>query len=238
MATGSDWVHIGIMVRGDLRAPELGRGILSALISCVPEWSPEKHSDHEPILNEFDPANIDAALSCWTSNFLWKRSKGRVEGSAWFSSHLHSAIFLDMSVSVFDSDRLGSLVRALAALVFVELVYVDAKCKTIDSAVRPFVTKKFFGLSTVVLRNGLPDLPWAIWFGPAYTDLIGRTVLASAPAYRVECGGLPGIQLSQRPEDSCLRGAIVLDAKNRLREHIGQDVFAGSPTVRVPTFGF
>ncbi len=66
-----------------------------------------------------------------------------------------------------------------------------------------------------------------MFFGRPYVEEIGRERLLSAPAYRVEAIGEAGvaIQLTEDPFDALRFEAPFLEARERVKHHLGEDLF-------------
>jgi hypothetical protein len=102
--------------------------------------------------------------------------------------------------------------------------------------VEPFI----LGLATHRLLEGLPDVPWAMLFGPPYVELFGRERLLSTPAAHLEelAGGVY-LQLTTRVTDVTLRRESYLAAQKAARQHLDSGAFLGEAPVeqlRVPEF--
>jgi hypothetical protein len=102
--------------------------------------------------------------------------------------------------------------------------------------VEPFI----LGLPTHCLREGLPDVPWAILFGPPYIELFGRERLLQTPAAHVEelAGGVY-VQLTDSVADVRVRRESYLVAQRAARVHLNSSAFIGdtpAEQLRVPAF--
>ena len=102
--------------------------------------------------------------------------------------------------------------------------------------VEPFIA----GLTTHCLRKGLPDVSWAMLFGPPYIQLFGLQHLLRTPAAVVEemAGGVY-VQLTEDTNDVGVHRESYLAAQRAAREHLGADAFLGDASagqIRVPEF--
>lgn len=83
------------------------------------------------------------------------------------------------------------------------------------------------GWSPPKVKNALPGLFWANFFGPEYVEMWGRDRLLSAPCYKVEelrDGGMM-ILLSKSPFDASKPDYG--DMKQKLYDYLGDDPFTG-----------
>lgn len=82
-------------------------------------------------------------------------------------------------------------------------------------------------LSTHTLRHWLPDMPWAVVFGPAYIQMFGREKLLSTPAYHVEDIGPEAvfIQLTPRMDDIHEQFDMVMASRAQAKQHLGEEAF-------------
>jgi len=77
------------------------------------------------------------------------------------------------------------------------------------------------------LRHWLPDMPWAVVFGPAYVQMFGKEKLLSCPAYKVEELGpeMVFIQLTPNMDDIHQHYEVVMQARSIAKQHLGEECF-------------
>ncbi len=239
----AQYVHFGALTPAYIGSRGSGRMFLEALLEGAPEWSPEKYNYFEPINRPFDPLKIEDALDAWRFSFLWRRKRPAVRGSAWFGGKVHSAIYIKVPQPVFAMEPALGFLRKLNEHFSVDLSYVhvahDSDFDDPDryrSRVEPFIA----GLTTHCLREGLPDVPWAMLYGPPYVDLFGRERLLKTPAAHVEetAGGVY-VQLTPTAADVAVGRKSYLAAQQAAKEYLNSGAFLGetsSDQLRVPEF--
>lgn len=226
-----------------VRDRESGRLFLELLMETAPQFVPEKYNYYEPLKNVFDPEKLDEALQHWHDSFLWRRSKPSISGSVLVGfRNVHDKLSLRLPVKALDLQTVARLWKALQKSFGVDLacVQVWTDADTADIEYYKTHTMPFSTLTTHDLREGLPDEPWAMLFGPPYVELFGRERLLSTPAARVEPMG-EGIyvQLTDDPTDVAKNRDEYLAAQRAAKEHLDRDAFRGisaSGKCRVPEF--
>jgi hypothetical protein len=223
---------------------EVGRRFLEDLSEVAPELVPERFGVYEPLRSRFDATDLEGALNSWGTSFLWKRRKPRVEGRAWSRSprRIHDAIYItttraSLGIAVFEG-----LVARLDALVGVDLAYLHLRCDAemadreyFKTHIMPFTE----GLTTFDLERGLPDICWATFFGGPYIELFGADQLLASPVNRQKSIGKGVLlQLTGSLADVQRNPTLVREAKERVKQHLGQDafVFGGRNARRVAQF--
>jgi hypothetical protein len=236
-------IYFGVLSPAHIGSRDSGRLVLNTLLETAPEWSPEKYNDFEPVNRLFDPGRLEQALDVWRFNFLWRRKKPAVHGSAWFGGKIHSSIYLQIAPRAFAIDAFFKLLRGLRRHFPLDLAYIhvehESDCRDRDRYrrhVEPFI----IGLTTHRLREGLPDLPWATLFGPPYVELFGRERLLTTPAaYVQELAGGVYVQLTNSVADVSVRRESYLAAQTAARLHLNSGAFLGDTApnqLRVPEF--
>jgi hypothetical protein len=236
-------VYFGLLTPAHIGSRSSGRIVLETLLEATPEWSPETYNYFEPVNRPFDPLKLDEALDAWRSNFLWRRKKPPIHGSAWFGGNIHSSIYIKIPRRTFDIESAMKLVRVLRKDFAIDLSYVHVTHDTdFDNRerYRAHVEPLIVGLTTHCLREGLPDVPWAMLFGPPYVDLFGRERLLTTPAAHVEetAGGVY-VQLTASITDVATHRESYLAAQEAATAHLDCDAFRRTPpsaSLRVPEF--
>ena len=220
-----------------------GRAVLETLLEAAPEWTPEKYNYFEPVNRPFHPDKLDEALDAWRFSFFWRRKHPAVDGTVLFGGKAHSSIKIRVGQRVFATEPALRFLRELRRHFPIDLGYIhvahDGDFHDHDRYrrhVEPFI----LGLATHRLREGLPDVPWAMFFGPPYVELFGRERLLSTPAAQVaELAGGVFVQLTASVTDVAIRRESYLAAQRAAREHLDSGAFLGETStdrLRVPEF--
>ena len=236
-------LYFGALSPAHIGSRSSGRTFLKTLLEAAPEWSPEKYNCFEPVNRPFDPARLEDALDAWRLNFFWSRKQPTVHGSAWFGGKAHSSIYIKVARRAFATETAVRLLRGLRAHFPVDVGYIHVQHEA-DSHdrdryrrhVEPFV----LGLTTHNLREGLPDVPWAMFFGPPYVELFGPERLLNTPAAYVEklADGIY-VQLTPSVADVAAKRESYLAAQQATREHLDSNAFLSDTSpdrLRVPEF--
>jgi hypothetical protein len=221
-----------------------GRTFLETLLEAAPEWAPEKYNYFEPVNRPFNSVKLEEVLDAWRFNFFWRRKQPAVQGSAWFGGKIHSSIYIHVAQRAFAIEPALRLLQGLQRHFPIDLSYIhaahDSDAQDRDRYrrhVEPFI----LGLTTHRLREGLPDMPWAMLFGPPYVELFGRERLLTTPAARAEemAGGVY-VQLTADIKDVVVRRDSYLEAQTVAKAHLDSGAFLRKDTppdqLRVPEF--
>ncbi len=231
MMTRTKGVEIGILVSTTFRKKEAGRRFLKLLLAEAPEYAPERYSDHEPIRVPFDRTNLDDALKCWPMSFVWRAKRASIWGGAYSGFHrVHDSVVLRMPASVLDTEVVLRLTRAMQSAFGVDLAFLHVRTDidTLDTEHYKRHLMPFQTLNTHHLREGLPDMPWAMLFGPPYVELFSRERLVSTPGARIETiGDGVYVQLTGDPSDVAKKRDEYLAAQRAAKEHLDHDAFRG-----------
>ncbi|MEN6630184.1 MAG: hypothetical protein ABFC42_11095 [Sulfuricella sp.] len=174
----------------------------------------------------------------------WKRTGRRKAEGSWmrcwgqpsYPLRTHASIGLSVFETVFQEKLLAYLKVAsrqadadFALLDSIPLQYASfAMASSLASWTRrgdPSTCRIF--VTTHTLRHWLPDMPWAVVFGPAYVRMFGKEKLLSTPAHHVEDIGpeMVFIQLTPRLEDIHEQFEMVMTARALAKRHLGEDAF-------------
>lgn len=237
------YVYIGALTPADIRSRSSGLAFLETLLEAVPEWSPEKYNYFEPVNRPFRPEKLEDALDAWRFSFFWRRKQPTLDGTVLFGGKAHSSIKIRVGQRAFARDSALRLLRGLRRHFPIDLAYIhvahDGDSQDRDRYrrhVEPFI----LGLPTHYLREGLPDVPWAMFFGPPYVGLFGRERLLNTPAAHVEevAGGVY-VQLTESVTEVAARWESYQAAQRAARAHLDSNAFAdgtSSESRRVPEF--
>lgn len=177
-----------------------------------------------------------------TGEILWESAPPvRVRGGVhpMFSpTDTHATVTLECDGAAAGPDALVGFVREASTAFGADFGYVDVLPAPAAADVEP---PGFVYLTPQNLQARLPEIWWGMVLGPAYVDLIGADVVASAPAHEVIRIGpatywlqLTG-QLEQPPN-----GADPLAPRRReVAAHLGDRLFwkAGRTAFVAPRFG-
>jgi len=203
-----------------------GRNILRTIIRYLPELAPEYYNSFEPVNLKFDDRNIESALDCWGSSFLWKRKKPAIWGNAGIgSSHprrpFHSSLSIHAKPEHVKSDKLAGFVQAFAGTFKPDLAVVHVFTKP------ELESKRTFYLSSFIMRENLPNLYWLTVFGAPYVALFGRERLLSTPAAKAQAlgGECISIQLTEDLMDCRREPDRVEAARTLAKRHLNSNAF-------------
>ncbi|MBN9097943.1 MULTISPECIES: hypothetical protein [unclassified Pseudonocardia] len=172
--------------------------------------------------------------------FWESRAPGRVRGGVhpmFYPTDTHATITLECDAAAAGPDGLAGFVREVSSTFGADFGYVDVLPGADGPDGEP---PGFVYLTPQNLRAWLPEMWWGTVLGPAYVDLIGGDVVASAPAHEVTRLGPATywLQLTEhlesRPTD-----ADPLDLPRRdVAEHLGETLFwkAGRTSFVAPRF--
>jgi hypothetical protein len=156
---------------------------------------------------------------------------------------IHSSTYIKVARRAFATETAVRFLQALRHHLPIDLGYIHAQHdddfrdrERYHSHIEPFIV----GLTTHRLREGLPDVPWAMLFGPPYVELFGRDRLLNTPAAHVEelAGGVY-VQLTASVTDVAVRRESYLSAQQAARQHLDSNAFLGHTSadkLRVPEF--
>ena len=206
----------------------------------LPEYIPMKFDWVEPIKQVFSADDLSNLVfsNGKVDNVWWKRiGKPKANGS-WMrsgirsgnpSTYTHSDISLNVGETLFQDKLVDYLqvasVQSEADIGFIDSVVDEYKKMATLSEYAPYGGDLM--LSTKLLRNWLPEMPWAVVFGPAYIRLFGKEKALATPAYKVEEIGkeMVYIQLTQRMEDIHEKYNLVMQARAVAKKHLGEECF-------------
>lgn len=91
---------------------------------------------------------------------------------------------------------------------------------------------------TDLLKQGLPDLEWAVFFGSEYVEMFGREKLLSAKCYHIEflSDGGALLVLTESPFDFEKDPVEFNRIRDSVRSHLGEDAFYKGDTARATLF--
>lgn len=229
--------------------------LIENFLETSPEFRPQYWGEGEPINLELDIAGVRDFLGDNRNEILWKR-KSPPKGWGHFKKRTYPLrgpqfAIHGMQVVVEKSSGIDALIDYLKQLVprfGVEYAFCDsmaAEYKMIGFANGFAPTAGNIMVYTHTLSRALPDVLWSQIFGPAYVRLFGLERLLTAPAYRVEQLGdeVVYLQLSESLFDVHERYAEVDAVRQRVKEHLGDNIFFNSKNgkdhvYRTPEFKF
>lgn len=206
----------------------------------LPEYMPEKFDWTEPFKKFFNPNNLSnlVASNGKVDNTWWKRIEKPKANGGWMRSGIrtgdayyftHSDISLHIGETLFQDKLIDYLKKANihsdADIGFIDSVADKYKQTAIHSEYAPYGGDLI--LSTKLLRNWLPEMPWAVVFGSAYIRMFGKDKALATPAYKVEEIGeeMVFIQLTPRMEDIHEQYDLVMQARTEAIKHLGDECF-------------
>jgi hypothetical protein len=237
-------VEIGILVRTRLKSRDCGRLFLEILAGDASHLRPDFFGHFEPVKNPFSVNDISGVLTAWGKGFLWRRTQPRISGQVIHGPvSAHDAIYLSLRSSEFHVSFVYSFVARLEGAFGIEMAYVHGR-RAADSDNRREYARSWMpfaqGLTTHHLREGIPDFPWLLLFGPAYVGLFGRDRLLRVPAAAVDSvGDCIAVRLTNSMSDCGASRAEYERARDRAKEYLDKNAFRcpGQPS-ETPTFVF
>ena len=205
----------------------------------LPEYMPNKFDWVEPLKQVFDPENLNNLVfkngnvdSAW-----WKRTeKPKARGfwmTRWGLVNANDRTLATISIEVHETALQGKLIEYLkvgsvhneADIAFIDSLADQYRDIGISNSYAPYRDR--FMLSTKLLRNWLPEMPWAVVFGSAYIRLFGKEKVLATPAYKVEeiSEEMVYIQLTPRMEDIHEQFELVMQARAVAKKHLGEECF-------------
>lgn len=212
----------------------------------LPEYMPMKWGWSEPLKHVFESGHPEYLLDkgkC--DNVWWRRTgKNKADGS-WMKRWKSSVDYLgDTHASITASVYTSFLQHKLLTYLKAASQQLDADFGLIDSIAEPYFdfalasqltkwankekpTTWHIFVTTHMLRHWLPDMPWAVVFGPAYVRMFGKEKLMSTPAFCVEDLGkeMVFIQLTPQMDDIHEQFEMVMAARAKAKRHLGEDAF-------------
>lgn len=207
----------------------------------LPEYMPNKWDVKDPIKQIFDPDDLKRLIypNGNTDNIWWRRTEKTKATGRWgvrWNSYLglSDSTHATIDISVHESTQQVKLIQYMKAA----SVLNEANFACIDGIAEEYI--KFAELSdyshpggtgvmvsTHALRHWLPDMPWAVVFGPAYVRMFGKERLLTCPAYKVEDIGeeMVFIQLTLNMEDIYTKYDEVMQARAEAKRHLGEECF-------------
>ena len=203
-----------------------GKRMLLMICDLLPELMPEFYNTYEPVNKRFDPVRIETALEDWHFSFLWKRKKPSITG--WMSlgtaqreRPFHTYLVIRAKPGIVDSTKLARFVQEFSKVFRADLALVHVLTK-------PEVeSKRLFGLSTLILKESLPNLYWLTVFGHPYVKLFSKQRLLATPAAVVEelADDLICIQLTDDLMDNRDQSERVEVARQTAIKNLNSNVF-------------
>lgn len=212
----------------------------------LPEYMPMKWGWSEPLTQVFDPVHPEGLLDQGKCDNVWWKRTGTHRGhGSWmkrwksgvdYLGDTHATIDLSVYEAAFQEKLLAYLKEAsrntgadFALLDSITEPYFDF---ALESQLTKWTSKQHprswhILLSTHTLRHWLPDMPWAVVFGPAYVRMFGKEKLLSTPAYLVEDidPEMVFIQLTPKMDDIHDQFDMVMAARATAKRHLGEDAF-------------
>ncbi len=204
----------------------------------LPEYMPTRWGWTEPKKN-FDPTHIEQLVfeNNRADNVWWKRIERPKATGSWMvrwgkepKTYTHASIDLNIIESRLQSKLIAYLQQASmftdADFSFLDGMNEFYRPMAMQSHISSFGGDRLY-VTTHTLRHWLPDMPWAVVFGPAYVRLFGKDNLLSCPAYKVEELGpeMVFIQLTPNIDDIHQQFDVVMKARALAKQHLGEDCF-------------
>lgn len=206
----------------------------------LPEYMPQKWGWTEP-RKPFDPNHIEQLVfengevdSVWWRRIEKPKATGswmrRWESAVEFVYDTHATIDLSVFDSTFQA-KLLAYMKVASQRAEADFGFLDGLNEKYQSLADQSNWSLFGGdelsLTTHILRHWLPDMPWAVVFGPAYVRMFGKERLLTTPAYKVEDLGpeMVFIQLTPNMEDIHKKYDEVMQARTIAKQHLGEECF-------------
>jgi len=219
---------------------------------------PQRYDSREPERYVFEVNNLAKLFEIWASDTAWLSLKRRKPHLWWmliqnwrYREHKR----FNQIMSGFDERYFAKEYNVVRILSCAKRLYVWGNmtygyiCHEQD-----WGEKNYFGIPTRVasgktvstggldLREGLPGIYWANFFGPLYVEFFGREKFLSAPAYFKEELPDGGFLLLTAPSPLDYGRPEVRALEEALMDHLGRDAFfekaRPDKLCRVPQFTF
>ena len=242
-------LFLRLLTRDALISADCGRRFLTEL-SRSPSFVPSTYGNTEPIKLRWNEAAPLEALPSWQPPFLWRRPKPRSGGAVWMADvPMHGCISLASGMHDRDgaaeahAEATAALLRRWFSLFDGDFGFVHALAPAdvplgcaadVVTNLDRAGTRQTMTLSSHVLVKYLPEIYWAMAFGPSYVQHFTRARLLAAPApvvHELDGGGVY-LQLSENVEDLVDRpGEIerVRDRRTDNRCSVNLPVLTASP---------
>jgi hypothetical protein len=190
----SEIVSLGLFTSRSLASQEEGRRLLRLLESAGEGLGIRRYGPSEPLEHHFDPADPDATLQSWGTNwFFWKARRKGVLGSysEGVSKGRRDAIHLIIEEDGFDPGSLLEFMGNAADALRADFAYLH---KTFPEELtdreyyRVHVMPFTQGLSALALQKGLPGIPWTMYIGAGFPGGCAPT-LSQVPAFSTQVVG-------------------------------------------------
>lgn len=202
----------------------------------LPEYTPTKWGWTEP-KNVFDPDHIEQLIlpNGEVDNVFW-RSTGKSRANGLWGTRLRN---VDINKATHSSIRIDVYKTAHQEKLLMYLKTASQKfisdISILDGCAEAYKSIGFLNgyapsggsLFLTTLRHWLPDMPWAVVFGPSYVRMFGKEKLMTTPAYKVEEVGdeMVFIQLTSDMEDIHKSFKQVMEARIAAKKHLGEESF-------------
>ncbi|MGA7614896.1 MAG: hypothetical protein WBX15_06920 [Thermoanaerobaculia bacterium] len=221
---------IGLLTPLSMDDASSGARVLDILVRTAPELSPEFYGNFEPVKTPFQ--SIEESVGWWKPPFLWKRTKRvRVDGAVWFTNRgNHSAVYITVKARRPPIEQAVAFIQAAALTLSADLAYVHLMTEEETKSSRGTYDTWYpidIGITTHDLKNGIPNVCWAMVFGPAYVRLIGREKLRTAPCFDVKDLADEHVYLQVTADVEAIQQDFqdFDDLRQRIREHLGEQFF-------------
>ena len=234
-------VELEMLLASAIENRESGRIVLQSLLASASCYTPERYNNYEPISHIFDPDDLETTLDLWEDPFLWRRRRPRQIGGAHFGNPgIHDFIKISLALRAFDRSATINLFEDIDLKFGIDLAFVHVRTSADIEDIEHYRAHlmPFQCLTTRDLREGLPGLSWAMWFGEPYRELFGDRLL-DVPAFAVrEIGTGVYVQLTGKITDVDRKRDAYLAAQAAAQKHLNNDAFRGSSSgkCRVPEF--
>jgi hypothetical protein len=248
--SGEPAFHVGFFVMHPHRSRAAGRQILDLLISAggiyVPEecemWIEKERFQRKNFSSEI----VDELLNEWEGHhgplkgFNLLRSKPyQVQFNATLSDFSYFDTFgLDLETSYVKQGSKSDEVLGLTRKLYDLIAPAFGQLGTL-SMLRKMKQGRFELLpGTDLLKQGLPDLEWAVFLGPEYVEMFGREKVLSVKCYHTELLGDGGalLVLTRSPLDFEKDPTEFNRARDSVRAQLGEDAFYIEDAARATRF--
>jgi len=241
----------------DWSSVEKAREFVNILVSEKDFLLPEKFDRREPERFVFDPDDLTKFIEIWTSDVIGLIAKRKKPYLAWMmveiwyrEARVFSEIMSGLDERYFKKEdnivRLLSCAKCLYNWGAITHGYLchrkDWEIKNCFDAITKDFRGRPIGSGGARLKDGLPGIYWANFFGPVYVEFFGKEKFLTVPAYQKEELPDGGFLLLTAPSPFDYGKPEVRELEKKIIDHLGREAFFEKAyprkICRVPQFTF
>lgn len=252
-----NYIDMTLKSTSDWSSVEKAREFVNILVSENDFLLPERFDRREPERFIFNPDDLTKFIENWTSDVIGLITKRKKPYLAWMDISIwyREAKLFNRIMSGFDKRyfkkesniaRLLSCARRLYNWGSVSHGYISHSKDWDTKHCFDVITEDAYGKPTatggVHLKEGLPGIYWANFFGPVYVELFGKEKFLTVPAYHKEELPDGGFFLLTSASPFDYGKPEVHELEEKIIDHLGREAFFEKAypkkVCRVPQFIF